>query len=846
MSLVNLRHRPPPWHADLPTHSELLRTPFGKSSTSYSFTQEACFETSLFTIFKSGYLDIVSFHNVCQTHPLVQHLASMIAPLSKIDFRSIREHDKDWASIQSFPKHANLLFLAVLFHYDCHLSAAVRYLGGKYLGGHRDVASIVQKLQPHVDQATIDVFQRVMTQGCPAHFNAETSRSNALDYLRHGNSSSVSKHQHLVEKALLKEYRNNYAVPLPHWVSRFLRHIFFTPIHILDKPGRAPRIVFDALKLHQPSSKSVNTMTSTHTGCEMDCAYGDVLLRLLTRIWNLRITYPAQDIVLHCNDVKSCFRQLKHHPDIVGAFCHTLLDSLWVPIGLTFGSDFSPASWEPVRRTIEQLARGLFADTSLRKKHRKYLDKLRWDRSLGSSKRKVFVPAKRDAKNPGVLDENGVPFPTPHDMFVDDDCYAEIYLIARVEQAIAASIEAIFIVLGDSDLLSRQDPISWDKLFEMVISFSNKILGLDINTRQLDVGPPAEFLQRTISKLQAFHSHRKAFTVSEMTELVGLLGYIASSCRWLRHLLSHLYTSITAALQVNQAHLISSSRKFREAIKAARANDTFTTDEPSSDVRSFAQSWVARTVHRAQKKHYLNITAKLELQIILAALQEPKVSKRCPIAHLVDRVEDCQAHGDSSLDAAGGFSLACRFWWYHEWSDEIRQLTLRFMRTNKNGRLISINALEFATVIINYAAITLYFRENEDPTNPFPTALIFADNTTAESWAIKGCKKSPLGRALGRLLCAILINNPVGLALDRVSTHDNVIADKISRLKSEKDSLKFFESLASSHPQLRTCRRFIPSPELISAISEALLQGNNADPLSLNKLLLQNPGRFTI
>ena len=477
----------------------------------------------------------------------------------------------------------------------------------------------------------------------------------------------------------------------------------------------------------------------------------------------------------------------------------------------------------------------------------KVVDKLRWDRSLGSSRRKVFVPAKRDAKNPGVLDENGVPFPTPHDMFVDDDCYAEVYLIIRVEQAIAASIEAIFIVLGDSDLLSRQDPISWDKLFEMIISYFNKILGLNINTRQLDIGPPDEFLQRTISKLQAFHSHRKAFTVSEMTELVGLLGYIASSCRWLRHLLSHLYTSITAALQVNQAYLVSSSRKFREAIKAARATDTFTTEEPSSDVQSFAQSWVARTVHRAQKKHYLNKTAKLELQLILAALQDPTVSKRCPIAHLVDRVEDCQAHGDSSLDAAGGFSLACRFWWYHEWGDEIRQLTLRFMRTNKNGRLISINALEFATVIINYAAITLYFRENEDPTNPFPTALVFADNTTAESsWAIKGCKNSPLGRALGRLLCAILINNPVGLSLDRVSTHANVIADKISRLKSEKDSLKFFESLASSHPQLRTCRRFIPSPELISAISEALLQGNNANPLSLNKLLLQHPGRFTI
>lgn len=338
MSIIISRRKPPPWHSDLPTHSQLLKTPFGQPSSNYGFTQEACFETSLFTILKSGYLDIVSFHNVCCSHPLICHLASMIAPLTKIDFRSLREHDQNWATIKDFPPHANLRFLALLFHYDCHLSAAIRFLGSKYLGGHRDMTTILPKLRPHVDPETIAVFQRVMTTGCPAHFNAETTRSNALDYLRHGNSSSVSNHQDLVHTALIKEYRNNYAVPLPSWVARFLRHVFFTPIHILDKPGRPPRIVFDALKRHHPTSQSVNNMTSTHTGCEMDCAYGDVFHRLLTRIWNLRISYPSRDIVLHCNDVKSCFRYViqvcpfPHHTSLTTfAFLHT--PRYHIPIG---------------------------------------------------------------------------------------------------------------------------------------------------------------------------------------------------------------------------------------------------------------------------------------------------------------------------------------------------------------------------------------------------------------------------------------------------------------------------------------------------------------------------------
>ncbi len=43
------------------------------------------------------------------------------------------------------------------------------------------------------------------------------------------------------------------------------------------------------------------------------------------------------------------------------------------------------------------------------------------------------------------------------------------------------------------------------------------------------------------------------------------------------------------------------------------------------------------------------------------------------------------------------------------------------------------------------------------------TVLIMADNKTTESWATKGCKQSLAGRALGKIQCALMINNPVGL-----------------------------------------------------------------------------------
>jgi hypothetical protein len=86
----------------------------------------------------------------------------------------------------------------------------------------------------------------------------------------------------------------------------------------------------------------------------------------------------------------------------------------------------------------------------------------------------------------GVLDQNGDPVNTPHGLFVDDDLIAEVYDKQRILRAIAAFIETIFILLGESDLSKRQDPISWEKMLEMLINYVNVALGLQINTRQMN------------------------------------------------------------------------------------------------------------------------------------------------------------------------------------------------------------------------------------------------------------------------------------------------------------------------------------------------------------------------
>ncbi len=72
----------------------------------------------------------------------------------------------------------------------------------------------------------------------------------------------------------------------------------------------------------------------------------------------------------------------------------------------------------------------------------------------------------------------------------------------------AASIEAIYILLGESDLSKRQDPVSFDKLEDMPVSYASRILGHIVNTRRMDVEAPPEFIADTLRLLwKSFGAH---------------------------------------------------------------------------------------------------------------------------------------------------------------------------------------------------------------------------------------------------------------------------------------------------------------------------------------------------
>ncbi len=182
----------------------------------------------------------------------------------------------------------------------------------------------------------------------------------------------------------------------------------------LPHPTTQPRqgqkkdqLIFNAAKRPHMDAIPVNLMTSTNQGTELDCTFRTVMTDFPTHTWNLRNSFPKRDITIHANNVKLFFCQLKHHPDVMGAFSFVINTILFLQCSLMFGSDFSLANWEPVRSIAEQLAIALFNNHTIQDKHKHHLNKLQWDNSLGSCKRHYFTPATWDSRNPGEHLTNG-------------------------------------------------------------------------------------------------------------------------------------------------------------------------------------------------------------------------------------------------------------------------------------------------------------------------------------------------------------------------------------------------------------------------------------------------------
>jgi hypothetical protein len=157
---------------------------------------------------------------------------------------------------------------------------------------------------------------------------------------------------------------------------------------------------------------------------------------------------------------------------------------------MVFGSKASASSWEPFRRAIEALSVVYANLPGLAAKHRHYLDMICWDTIDPMIK---LTRATACPINLGVLDKKGVTKKRPVRIFVDNSLLLAIGC-CLMEMALAALIEAIFVIMGKPDAAIRKCLLALDKWMDMVPGPTQTMLGLIHDTNKLTIHIPGPYV----------------------------------------------------------------------------------------------------------------------------------------------------------------------------------------------------------------------------------------------------------------------------------------------------------------------------------------------------------------
>ena len=90
----------------------------------------------------------------------------------------------------------------------------------------------------------IQYLERTLLTGCLNKMNNSSSYEHIIRYFRYGSNSSGNKSSSNIMKNLNKEDRNQYILPFPTWLSRFVYNLHLSPHRLRCKVGG--RLLWDS------------------------------------------------------------------------------------------------------------------------------------------------------------------------------------------------------------------------------------------------------------------------------------------------------------------------------------------------------------------------------------------------------------------------------------------------------------------------------------------------------------------------------------------------------------------------------------------------------------------------
>ena len=115
------------------------------------------------------------------------------------------------------------------------------------------------------------------------------------------------------------------------------------------KVGKKDGIFSNSPLLFFLSSACINQFTLPDF--ETNLEYGSDFSRRLTKICNLRIYYPNEELLPHDDDVSGAFKYTKYHPDVAAEHYFKLDENICIPLGIIFSSNVSPHEFQVISKS---------------------------------------------------------------------------------------------------------------------------------------------------------------------------------------------------------------------------------------------------------------------------------------------------------------------------------------------------------------------------------------------------------------------------------------------------------------------------------------------------------------
>ncbi len=323
--------------------------------------------------------------------------------------------------------------------------------------------------------------------------------------------------------------------------------------------------------------------------------------------------------------------------------------------------------------------------------------------------------------------------------------------------------------------------------------------------------------------------HGRSFTLLEAARLLGMLISLSQVCSWGLFLFVNLHQAIYEMLEKN-AKCLMLSLEFRELIQQRNKAASHPTE---ASCFCFFSSKVAQAIWNCKSRSWIMINICTELAFITRVLGNPMIYNwSLPIAHLIKLEPDYKEWQDACLTGGGSFLFNLRFWWILEWPLEIANRTVRHLQQG-DKRLISINKLEYASIIISLDTSIFSWEALPVDQHPIhPMILSWTNNMTAEAWTRKiAGLMGPQGKALARIFAHLLMFSNVRVRAAYIKGKEDLIAEYLSCLRDQDNFSQFqYKSLVTQYPQLKQCRHFLPSQELLLLVYYALSMGHVTIP----------------